>query len=62
MKILIIEDETSLANNIADYLSVQDYSCEFAEDYEEAIDKVNSYDYDCILLEVDYQSLKRSNI
>jgi hypothetical protein len=30
MKILIIEDKPELAQNIADYLSAQNYLCEFA--------------------------------
>ena len=35
MKILIIEDEQDLANSISDYLSEQQYLCEFAASFTE---------------------------
>lgn len=52
MKILIVEDEPELAADIAAYLSGEDYLCEAATDYEKAIDKIASYTYDCILLDL----------
>jgi len=52
MKILIIEDEVELAQNIADYLSAENYLCEFAATYELALEKINLYQYDCILLDL----------
>lgn len=52
MKILIVEDERELAQNIADYLSGELYVCEFAASYKEATEKIGSYDYDCILLDL----------
>lgn len=52
MKILIIEDEKELAHNIAVYLSDENYLCEFAETFQQAIEKVNAYNYDCILLDL----------
>lgn len=52
MKILIIEDEKELANSMADYLRQEDYLCEFAGSFYDALDKVQSYDYDCILLDL----------
>lgn len=52
MKILIIEDETELANSIADYLKSENYLCEFATTFKEAIEKIHIYDYDCILLDL----------
>ncbi|MCA9731816.1 MAG: response regulator transcription factor [Lewinellaceae bacterium] len=52
MKILIIEDEQQLAESIADYLSVEDYLCEFASTHNEAINKIGIYQYDCILLDI----------
>jgi DNA-binding response OmpR family regulator len=52
MKILIIEDEKELAVNIAAYLSDESYLCEFAETFQQAIDKVSAYQYDCILLDL----------
>lgn len=52
MKILIIEDEPELAQGIAAYLEGQDYLCEFAGDYRKAIEKIETYRYDCILLDL----------
>lgn len=52
MKILIIEDERELAENIATYLRSESYSCEFASNYKEAYSKTGIYDYDCILLDL----------
>src|SRR5690242_3204158 len=52
MKILIIEDEQELARSIASYLSGENYLCEFASSYPEAISKTESFDYDCILLDL----------
>lgn len=52
MKILIIEDEKELAQSIAEYLSEERYLCEFASTFRQAIDKIETYYYDCILLDV----------
>ena len=52
MKILIIEDERDLSNSIVIYLSSENYLCEQAFTYNEAKDKINLYDYDCILLDL----------
>ncbi len=52
MKILIIEDEKELAENIATYLKWENYVCEFAATYHDAISKTGIYDYDCILLDL----------
>jgi len=52
MKILIIEDEKELAKDIADYLSGENYLCEVAKTFAEAIDKINSFTYDCVLLDL----------
>ncbi len=52
MKILIIEDEPELANSIVSYLSGQNYLCELAKDYHQALKKVRAYSYDCILLDL----------
>jgi DNA-binding response OmpR family regulator len=52
MKILIIEDETELAKDIANYLSEENYLCEFATTFKEALAKIESYQYDCILLDI----------
>jgi DNA-binding response OmpR family regulator len=52
MKILIIEDENELAQSIAAYLQKENYSCEFAPTYADALDKIGSFEYDCILLDL----------
>lgn len=52
MKLLIVEDEIDLAKNIAQYLSNEKYVCDIANTYAEAIDKVTSFTYDCVLLDL----------
>jgi DNA-binding response OmpR family regulator len=52
MKILIIEDELELAKSIAEYLSEEKYLCEFAFTFAEAMDKIETFQYDCIVLDI----------
>jgi len=52
MKILIIEDEQQLASSMAAYLAGEQYLCEFAATYAEAIEKIETFQYDCILLDI----------
>ncbi|MBE4948780.1 response regulator transcription factor [Chryseobacterium culicis] len=52
MKILIIEDEAALAQSISEYLSGENYLCETASTFGEAIRKIEVFDYDCILLDI----------
>jgi len=52
MKILIIEDENDLADSISEYLSEEKYLCEFAKTVNQALDKIESFNYDCILLDI----------
>lgn len=52
MKILIIEDEEALANSIATYLSSENYRCEVAMNFHEAMNKIEVYQYDCIVLDI----------
>ncbi len=52
MKILIIEDEKELAKSIAEYLSGETYLCEFASTFREAMDKIEAFHYDCIILDI----------
>jgi DNA-binding response OmpR family regulator len=52
MKILIIEDERELSQDIVTYLSTDNYLCEQAYNYNEAIEKIALYSYDCILLDL----------
>lgn len=52
MKILIIEDELQLLNNIKESLEKENFLIETAMDFNEALEKALIYDYDCILLDV----------
>ncbi len=52
MKLLIIEDEKELCVSIVTYLTTQDYSCDTATDYKSALHQTESFDYDCILLDI----------
>lgn len=52
MKLLIIEDERQLSEDIVSYLSREDYICEQAFTFCDAMLKVGVYEYDCILLDL----------
>ena len=52
MKILIVEDEKALSNSIASYLKSGNYLCEIADNFKMALNKIESFDYDCILLDI----------
>lgn len=52
MKILLVEDEPSLREVIAQTLTRERYVVEEAADYPSAAEKIAAYDYDCILLDV----------
>ena len=52
MKILIIEDERELSRNIVNYLSTDNYICEQAFSFHDAVEKIDMYNYDCILLDL----------
>ena len=52
MKILIIEDEKSLRDVMTRSLEKERFVVEEAPDYPSALQKINDYDYDCILLDI----------
>jgi DNA-binding response OmpR family regulator len=52
VKILIIEDEAELVKSLVSYLREENYLCESAVDYNTALEKIELYDYDCILLDI----------
>ena len=52
MKLLIVEDEKALSDSIVSYLGHEDYLCEQALTYGDAMMKVGCYEYDCILLDL----------
>ena len=52
MKILIVEDEQDLRETIRTSLLKEKFVVETAADYFSALDKINVYDFDCILLDI----------
>jgi len=56
MKILVVEDEQDMMDNIVSCLEREQYIVETAKNYLSAIQKINTYDYDCILLDITLQS------
>ena len=52
MKILIIEDEPELRKSMKQYLHQEGYVIESASDYSKALEKIEVYDYDCILVDI----------
>ena len=52
MKILIAEDETELQKSIATYLERDGNVCEMASDYHEALYKIDLYEYDLLVLDI----------
>ena len=52
MKILVVEDEKSLCDNITNYFNDDGNICESCNSLNTAIEKLSAYDYDCILLDI----------
>lgn len=52
MKILIIEDEPELSESIQSYLKNEGYVCEYALDYDSAIEKISLYPYDIVVVDL----------
>lgn len=52
MKVLIIEDEPELVQSIITYLKGENYSCDAATTIEIAREKIERFEYDCILLDI----------
>jgi DNA-binding response OmpR family regulator len=52
MKILLIEDEKELSHSISEYLQNENYLCEAVFNYEDAVEKINLYQYDCIIVDI----------
>lgn len=52
MKLLIIEDEISLKQSMVEFLTASSYRCETAVTYRDALEKIELYDYDCIILDI----------
>src|ERR1051326_8318396 len=52
MKILIVEDEQELSASMKQYLESEGYRCETAGDYHKALEKVDLYEYDCVVVDI----------
>jgi DNA-binding response OmpR family regulator len=52
MKVLVIEDEPSLNRAMVNYLHQQQYLCESVNNYHDALEKTDYYQYDCIVLDI----------
>lgn len=52
MKLLVVEDETGLLQSIREYFTQEDFLCEGVTTYAEAIHKIEDFDYDCIILDI----------
>ena len=52
MKILVVEDEKKLQETIVEFLQKEKMIVEYASNLNEALDKIISFDYDCILLDM----------
>ena len=52
MKILVIEDEPDMLQNVVTSLEKEKYLVETATNFDDALDKIGIYEYDCILLDI----------
>ena len=52
MKLLIIEDEKALSDSIVTYMNDNHFTCETAYDFTSAREKLDLYEYTCIVLDI----------
>ena len=52
MNILIVEDERELADSMAAFLQSNDYHCDLAPDFVQALEKIHLNSYDCIIVDI----------
>ncbi len=52
MKILLIEDEISLSSSIEAYLVEEGHICETTNFFEDAVEKIELYEYDCLIVDI----------
>ncbi|MBO9573914.1 MAG: response regulator transcription factor [Chitinophagaceae bacterium] len=52
MKLLVVEDEPDLLQSILEYFTQEDFLCEGVGTYFDAITKIEDFDYDCIILDI----------
>lgn len=52
MKLLLVEDNAELADNVHTYLTKEGYICEVASTRREATNKLSAFEYDVVLLDI----------
>jgi DNA-binding response OmpR family regulator len=52
MKLLIIEDELTLNKTMTSFLTAAGFLCETVTNFNDAIEKIDLYEYDCIVLDI----------
>lgn len=52
MKVLVIEDETSLLKSIMEYCRKEEFLCEGVSSYQDAFTRLEDFEYDCIILDI----------
>ena len=52
MKILLIEDEPSLLLSMQHYLEEEGYIVSTTNTFRDAVEKINDYDYDCLVVDI----------
>lgn len=52
MNVLLVEDEQDIAESVVSYLKKDGFHCEWSANYDQAIEKINLYSYDCILVDI----------
>ncbi len=52
MKVLLIEDNVELASSISEFLGREGYICEVSGNVRDAQDRLISFQYDCVLLDI----------
>ncbi|WP_407503296.1 response regulator transcription factor [Elizabethkingia miricola] len=52
MKLLLVEDEADLLQSILEYFTQEDFRCEGVSTFHEGISRIESFDYDCIILDI----------
>ncbi|MCM5529670.1 response regulator transcription factor [Parasegetibacter sp. NRK P23] len=52
MKVLIVEDEKELASAMRTYLERENLVCEVADNFRHGMAMMESFDYDCVLLDI----------
>ena len=52
MKVLIVEDEQELLDLMLRYMKREGYVCEYATTFKEGFKKINNYEYDCAVVDL----------